>query len=87
MSAEAKTFTPAEKFRAQALGVWPDMLLPAGKTCEDCQTRDICRHLLGVSWDPDGRACDFSPSRFIDQWKHRGEAATDATRMHTNGGE
>ena len=47
---EAKTFAE------------PDMMLPDGKTCSDCEFFKHCEHLFRCP--PESRSCDWSPSRF-----------------------
>jgi hypothetical protein len=52
------------------LRVEPEMLLPEGKTCGDCQHWPKCRALIS-SLDSANQSCDFAPSRFLDSWRRR----------------
>lgn len=65
-----RLYTPAEIWRAKALGVEPEMLLPDGKTCGDCLHWPKCRALIS-DLDSANRSCDFAPSRFVDTWTRR----------------
>lgn len=46
------------------------MWLPDGKTCSDCVHLDRCVAMFGG--DPNGTACDWSPSRFTAAKSARG---------------
>ena len=65
-----RLYTPAEIWRAKALQVEPEMLLPEGKTCADCRYWPTCRALIEYL-DSSNQTCDFAPSRFVDSWRMR----------------
>ncbi len=67
---ETRLFTPAEIFRAKALGCEPEQLLPADRTCSDCEAHGACQFLCE---EPIGeyRHCRFPANQFRDAWRPR----------------
>ena len=45
-----------------------DMLLPAGKMCQDCRHYNLCKFLFDCP--ATGYECDWSPSRFEEKIKN-----------------
>ena len=64
-------FTPADIFRAKALGCEPEQLLPADRTCEDCREYNGCLFVLDDPPHRSNRHCLFMPSKFSDKWRIR----------------
>ncbi len=74
-----RLYTPADIFRARALGCQPEQLLSQGRTCADCTQYSVCQY--ACEWPiGDDNSCQHAESQFQDAWHPRrtnrdGEAA------------